>query len=313
MSAPEVAMAERPPRPRDDDEEDARPRKRRPVDDDEDDRPRKRRPVDDDEDDRPRKRRGRDDDDEDDDRPRKRRSRDDEDDDRPRSDGKPNWKNVKLGLLLATIGLWILFGSMALGALSTLFSMIGMMANAMAMFQIAGVLAQIALSVMMVAGVLMVIGFIFGSLTANKEGHMVFAILAACAAGVWLILVLTFRLIPLFQANPFGGFGFGFGYTFLLILINLLLTTCWLMAILYLRAGALLLKSRSLGDGVMTLIVMVSILGGLQLVFPLINHATIATAAGRVLNWILLWPPLIYSMVVLLMLILALQRKRALL
>jgi hypothetical protein len=311
-------MAERPPRRRDEDDEDDRPRKRRPVDDDEDDdRPRKRRSRDDDDeddDDRPRRRRSRDDDDEDDDdRPRRRRSRDDDDDDRSRSGGKPNWKNVKLGLLLATIGLWILFGTMAIGALATLFSMIGMMAQAITMFQISGVMNQISTSIMLVAGIVTVIGFIFGSLTANKEGHMVFSILAASAFGVWLILVLIFRLIPMFQNYPFGMLGLGFGYLFVQIMINLLLSAGWLMAALYLRTGALLLKNKTLAGAAMNLVIMISILAGLQLVLPLIDHATIATAAGRVLHWILIWPPLVMSMIVLIWLILGLQKKRAML
>jgi hypothetical protein len=94
---------------RDDDED--RPRRRRPVDDDEDDRPRKRR--DDDDDDRPRKRRPVDEDD-DDDRPRKRRrDDDDDDDDRPRKKKKKGGgKGLLIGLIaggsVVVIGLVVL-------------------------------------------------------------------------------------------------------------------------------------------------------------------------------------------------------------
>ena len=115
--------------PRDDDDD--RPRNRRPRDDEDDDRPRKRKVRDEDEDDdRPRARRKPRDDDEDDDRLRSRRRERDEDDydDRPRKKKrkkKPPQQSVLGGVALST-GILGLVMSFACGAIGLAPAVIGL-------------------------------------------------------------------------------------------------------------------------------------------------------------------------------------------
>lgn len=189
------------PRKRRDDDDDDRPRKKR-YEDDDDDRPRKRRDDDyDDDDDRPRRRaRGRDDDDyDDDDRPRKRRRDDDDDWDRKKS-GKSAWPKVRVGLLLAFIGMCVMAGGYGVQG-------VGMLLLHTNSFRASQIVSAIGTIIEVGGLITAVVGYVFWVFVNNKFGLLAFGISTLAINGVYLIFQIVNRLVPAFDA--FGRTGFG--------------------------------------------------------------------------------------------------------
>lgn len=281
------------PRSKQQDDDDRARKKRGRDDDDDDDRPRsRRRDVDDDEDDdRPRsRRRGRVDDD-DDDRPRSRRRGRDDYDDRPRSRATTaQWRNVRTGLNLVTIGFWCQVGALGI-LLFTLFLTIIIGEHVEELYIPAG-LAGFA------NWVLACIGFSF-FIAGPKKGNLLgltIALIAVTAIHLALVIYLAFQK----EYSFLGASGMGtirwqviptqFDSLLIMIISSIFVTATLLAAILELARFILFClvlkeygracKERDVsGTGMMLLIMLPSALG-ISLVLFLIFKMIYKNAGG---------------------------------
>jgi hypothetical protein len=298
------------------DEEEDRPRRRRSRDDDEEDdeRPRRRRSRDDEDDeDRPRRRRSRADEDEDDeDRPRRRRSRDDDDDydrRRPAAKGKPDWGKVRLGLLLAFIGLCVFGGAFALEHIGVLILTIATLGagGGAGLGNFVEILIKISVIVQMGGLVTLIVGLVFWIFVkSNKYGALGFAIASLAVSVGALGFGVFFRVMPLFQrmnferaflAMPYGPLlaSFPFGDAIWPILTNVFHAAAWMMMALFMMALAKRLKDRYLASRAMTIVIVCGCLAGWDILWPLLGKIFMPSdpfQRGKffvIITWLLYW------------------------
>ena len=204
-------------------------------------------------------------DDYDDDRPRRRRP-DDYDDYPVRRASAPKWDKVKVGLLLAFIGLCVMAGAFAfvlLGVLVGMFTFTG-----------ARIFAQIGSTIFFLGSITAIVGHVFWLFVfSNKRGALGFAIAALAVAGVFLLV----QLVTL--AQTFGSF-FGIGLTTLLF-GALLRAAHFMMIAFYVRALAQWFDERRLESSAMLNVILCGCLGGYELVTNVILIAFVSSGFGQ--------------------------------
>jgi hypothetical protein len=257
-----------PPRRRDEDEDDDRPRSRRRDDDDDEDRPRGRRDRDDDYDDRRRRR------DEDEDRVRsrryddeddRRRRRDDDDDDdydrRPRNVGAL-WRGVKGGINLWVMGAWLALGTMGAYIVAIIIvTILGMIVPA-AFFLLFAVMILAGLA-FLAAGVMMLIGNGLCMQAPNARDHptRTLAIVSFCCNVAPIVISLL--MIPVvLVTGPIGGL-LNLFLLPLSVALSLAGMICW---VLFLRSCAYQARSRELAERLMNWLVMWLVFMGVMIV-----------------------------------------------
>jgi hypothetical protein len=195
-----------------DDEEERRPRPRRRDDDGDEDRPARARRRDDDYDeDRPARarRRGEDDDDDRRDRPRRRAERYEEDEeeyDRPRRGGmspRKKWGFVRLGVLLVAIAACALAGGAGLDTIASVISFIMDLSDKPSEGTAFKIIARIGQGLISAGGLVALVGYVFCIFVPNKNGTLVYAIIALALGVINFVMNLLCRIIPMFQILGF--------------------------------------------------------------------------------------------------------------
>jgi hypothetical protein len=245
-------------------------------------------------DDEPRRRRLYDDDD-DDDEPRSRRRRDDDYDVRRPAYSK--WDKVRIGFLIAFIGLCVVAGAYAIELMGRLIELISYMSGAVGGFNIARVFTRIGLILGFVATIAAIVGPVFWLFVSNRTGAMGFAITTLAVCGVYLLFQMVGRLVSAF--NPLGV------PRVVMMLTDLLGAAYFMMMGFYIRALAQQLDRSYVRNRGMLLVVLSSIMAGYELISGIIAMSVIGVGGILVLLWILFWLGAIIKIVVLVFAILA--------
>ena len=242
-------------------------------------------------DDEPRRRRLYDDDDE----PRSRRRRDDDYDVRRPVYSK--WDKVRIGFLVAFIGLCVVAGAYAIELMGRLIALISYMSGAIGGANIANIFTRIGLILGFVATIAAIVGHVFWLFVSNRTGAMGFAITTLAVCGVYLLFQMVGRLVSAF--NPHGV------PRVVIMLTDLLGAAYFMMMGFYIRALAQQLDRPYVRNRGMLLVVLSSIMAGYELISGIIAMSVAGVGGIVVLIGILFWLGAIIKIVVLVFAILA--------
>src|SRR5688572_19785981 len=129
----------------------------------------------------------------DDDRAPRRRRDDDYD---VRRAGFSPWDKVKIGFLVAFIGLCVTAGAYGVELLGRLIHLISYMSGAFGGFQIASVFIRLGLTVAFIGVIAAVVGHVFWLFVSNRTGALGFGIATLAVCGVYLIFQLVGHIMP---------------------------------------------------------------------------------------------------------------------
>lgn len=303
-------------RGRRDDDYDDRPRDEGRRRDDDYDRPRRGRDDDRREDDYDRPRRGREDDrrDDDYDRPRRDRDRDDFDrrddyddyDDRPgkAKKWKTQYSKVRVGMLLAFIGMCVVGGGLLLeqiGALIVTFASFGQ-THGMTVFGTMRIMAMIGNIIMLLGFLCLIAGQVFWIFTTNKYGGMVWAIVSLGVAALAIVFFIVFRLLAVLNYHcPYGFWIFaprfattepGLGAALLPTFALMLTCTHLMMVGFYLRAFGMTAKDRWTSGRGLQIVITAGVAAGFALIWPFIAWAFLGPmpTVGSIIGiWLFYW------------------------
>jgi hypothetical protein len=203
---------------------------------------------------------------------------------------RKRWGFVQLGLLLVAISACVIAGGAGLLAIARIIGMIadfgsGAGQGAGTAFKI---IARIGEGLLFGGGIAALVGYVFCIFVPNRNGTLVFAIVAVCLGGINLIFNLLCRIIPMFQDLGFlalvlPGFGviktsLGGAFAFSIFIV-LFYFAEFIIFPLFLVAVAKTVRARWLRDSAMGLVIFGGVTAGLQLlsiimIFVTLNSAT---------------------------------------
>jgi ribosomal protein S27E len=206
---------------------------------------------------------------EEDDFPRRRRDprdqRDDDWDDRAYGGARPKaspWEKVRLGFLIAFIGLCVMGGAHGIGILGAL---IGFVAPGGGL-----AIARIAAFFTFLGTIGAIVGHVFWLFVSNRHNLFAYAVAGLAVAGFYLLMQMVY-LVMLF--NPFTG-----GFAFVLLLTHLVETAHFVLVALFLRALAQQLDDPGLEKSVL----LPMILAGAYGAYALVAEVVLMSIAGAV-------------------------------
>jgi hypothetical protein len=213
------------------------------------------------------------------DRDRDRRRRDDYDDRPRKSPNKTDWPRVHMGMRLSSYGfltLLIAFGVYLLGSLFLTIESLRDNPNLFdfafggmsAMYTIGAVIVRLAFLGMLGGMILTLVGNIFFLWTANKHATLPFSIAGVSSMGFCVLYFLSFQLWSLMSfLGAFGIFGFSANFNFWMLGLHAILIS------FYYKGLARITDSERLESQAKLLLILGSIVVGVQTVFPIIQAA----------------------------------------